>query len=62
MTPDATSGTFQSRRLTGVVRMARRGPRHPESALAEHWTTVDGVDVFYRESPDPPDAPVMIAT
>ena len=35
-------------------------PRHPASALAERWTTVDGVDVFYRESPTPPvDARVM---
>jgi pimeloyl-ACP methyl ester carboxylesterase len=28
--------------------------------LAERWTTIDGVDVFYRESPEPPDAPVMM--
>jgi pimeloyl-ACP methyl ester carboxylesterase len=28
--------------------------------LAERWTTVDGVDVFYRESVSPPDAPVMM--
>jgi pimeloyl-ACP methyl ester carboxylesterase len=33
---------------------ARRTPKHPQSRLAERWTTVDGVDVFYRESPDPP--------
>jgi pimeloyl-ACP methyl ester carboxylesterase len=38
----------------------RRSPRRPASALAERWTTVDGVDVFYRESPEPPDAPVMM--
>jgi pimeloyl-ACP methyl ester carboxylesterase len=30
------------------------------SALAERWTRIDGVDVFYRESPAPPDAPVMM--
>ncbi|WP_231554517.1 alpha/beta fold hydrolase [Arthrobacter sp. L77] len=35
-------------------------PRHAASALAERWTTIDGVDVFYRESPAPPDAPVMM--
>ncbi len=29
-------------------------------ALAERWTTIDGVDVFYRESQNPPDAPVMM--
>jgi pimeloyl-ACP methyl ester carboxylesterase len=32
----------------------RRTPRKPASALAEKWTTIDGVDVFYRESPNPP--------
>ncbi|MCS5733891.1 alpha/beta fold hydrolase [Herbiconiux daphne] len=31
----------------------RRVPKRPSSALAERWTTVDGVDVFYRESPGP---------
>ena len=30
------------------------------SALAERWTTIDGVDVFYRESREPPAAPVMM--
>src|SRR5215212_7923947 len=43
---------------------AHRGTRRrfsrPASRLAERWTTVDGVDVFYRESPEPPDAPVMM--
>jgi pimeloyl-ACP methyl ester carboxylesterase len=34
-------------------------PRRPASALAERWTTIDGVDVFYRESANPPDARVM---
>jgi pimeloyl-ACP methyl ester carboxylesterase len=38
----------------------RKVPRRPASALAEKWTRVDGVDVFYRESPEPPaDARVM---
>ena len=37
-----------------------RSPRRPASSLAERWTRVDGVDVFYRESPHPPDAPVMM--
>jgi pimeloyl-ACP methyl ester carboxylesterase len=32
----------------------------PESALAERWTTLAGVKVFYRESPIPPDARVMM--
>ncbi len=31
----------------------RRTPRKPASALAERWTMIDGVDVFYRESPHP---------
>lgn len=38
----------------------RRMPRHPASSLAERWTTVDGVDVFYRESLAPPGAPAMM--
>jgi pimeloyl-ACP methyl ester carboxylesterase len=29
-------------------------PRKPASSLAERFTTVDGFDVFYRESPEPP--------
>ena len=43
---------------------ARRGTRRrlskPSSALTEHWTTLDGVEVFYRESAGPADAPVML--
>jgi len=38
----------------------RKLPRRPASTLAEKWTRVDGVDVFYRESPNPRvDARVM---
>lgn len=38
----------------------RKLPRRPASGLAERWTRVDGVDVFYRESADPPaDARVL---
>lgn len=38
----------------------RKLPRRPASSLAEKWTSIDGVDVFYRESPDSPtDARVM---
>lgn len=48
--PDSDASGAESRRL----------PRHPASQLAERWTSVDGVDIFYRESPDPPDAPVML--
>jgi pimeloyl-ACP methyl ester carboxylesterase len=32
----------------------------PHSALAEHWTTVAGVKVFYRESRKPVAGPVMM--
>jgi pimeloyl-ACP methyl ester carboxylesterase len=32
----------------------------PESALAEHWTAVAGVKVFYRESRNPVAGPVMM--
>ena len=35
-------------------------PRKPASSLAERWTTIDGLDFFFRESQDPPDAPVMM--
>jgi pimeloyl-ACP methyl ester carboxylesterase len=38
----------------------RHTPKRPASGLAERWTTVDGIDVFYRESPEPPDARVMM--
>jgi len=38
----------------------RRLPRRPASSLAERWTTVDDIDVFYRESPVPPNARVMM--
>lgn len=37
-----------------VRRRERRLPRHPASALAERWTNIDGIDVFYRESDEPP--------
>jgi pimeloyl-ACP methyl ester carboxylesterase len=46
-----------------------RRPRHqgtprrigrPSGRLTEHWTTVDGVEVFYRESLPFPDARVMM--
>lgn len=38
---------------------ARMHPRRPASSMAERWTMIDGVDVFYRESVNPPDARVM---
>ena len=38
----------------GAGSAGRRGP------LAEQWTTVGGVEVFYRESVPSPDAPVMM--
>ena len=38
---------------------AKMHPRRPASSLAERWTIVDGIDVFYRESASPPDARVM---
>lgn len=34
-------------------------PRQPASSLADRWTTVDGIDMFYRESTNPPEARVM---
>ena len=48
----------------GSSARAHRGTRRrfsrPSSRLAERWTTIDDVDIFYRESPHPPDAPVMM--
>lgn len=35
----------------------RKLPRKPASTLAEKWTRIDEVDVFYRESPVKPDDP-----
>ncbi|NQX33645.1 alpha/beta fold hydrolase [Herbiconiux sp. VKM Ac-2851] len=43
-----------------AARTGRPLPRRPASALAERWTRIDGLDVFYRESPDPPDSSVML--
>ena len=49
-----------SSETSGAQRPQRRLPRRPASSLAERWTTIDDLDVFYRESPEPPDAPVMM--
>lgn len=38
----------------------RRLPRRPASSLSEHWTRIDGVDVFYREAPGPAGARTMM--
>lgn len=32
----------------------------PDAMLAERWTELDGVEVFYRETPSPSAAPVMM--
>lgn len=52
--PDDTAPAAPRRRLT-----FRRRPARP-SALAEQWTTVDGVKVHYRESPGAPGAASMM--
>ncbi|WP_394252282.1 alpha/beta fold hydrolase [Arthrobacter pityocampae] len=52
--------TADPRGFPGPRRRARRLPRRAASALAERWTSVDGVDVFYRESPIRPDAATMM--
>ena len=41
-------------------RKPRKLPKRPASALAERWTTIDGLDYFYRESQELPDAPAMM--
>jgi pimeloyl-ACP methyl ester carboxylesterase len=50
----------QSKRSKERQKTKRRFPRRPASRLAERWTTIAGIDVFYRESPSPPQAPVMM--
>lgn len=34
--------------------------RSADPSLTEHWTSLDGVKVFYRESPGPPGAAAMM--
>ena len=43
-----------------IRRPRSRRRSRPTSALAERWTTVNGVEMFYRESPVPPSGPVMV--
>ena len=52
--------TRESKRPQGRQVTNRRLPLRPASRLAERWTTIAGIDVFYRESPDPPRASVMM--
>lgn len=52
--------TMNSREAKGAQVHQRKLPKRPASALAERWTTIDGVDVFFRESPDIPNAPAMM--
>jgi pimeloyl-ACP methyl ester carboxylesterase len=49
--PRSASNPLQPRKL----------PRRPASALTEKWTRIDGVDVFYRESPRPPQGARVMA-
>jgi pimeloyl-ACP methyl ester carboxylesterase len=61
MTASENSGTVGKRRTSARShRGTKRRFSRSKSRLAERWTTIDGVDVFYRESPQPPDAPVMV--
>jgi pimeloyl-ACP methyl ester carboxylesterase len=54
----------QAAPLTPHPRRAKGTPRRvsrPTSTLAERWTPVNGIQVFYRESPEPaPGSPVMV--
>ena len=52
--------TSASRTPSGSRHRARMHPSRPESSLAGRWTEIDGLEVFYRESPSPPDAPAMM--
>jgi pimeloyl-ACP methyl ester carboxylesterase len=59
-TPDNERTLPKRRSSARAHRGTKRRFSRPASRLAERWTTIDGVDVFYRESPSPPDAPVMM--
>ena len=60
MSGDETRGITKRRSSARAHRGTKRRFSRPSSRLAERWTTIDDVDVFYRESPHPPDAPVMM--
>jgi pimeloyl-ACP methyl ester carboxylesterase len=61
MTTSENRRTVPKRRTSAKShRGTKRRFSRSKSRLAERWTTIDGVDVFYRESPQPPDAPVMM--
>ena len=61
MTTSDSGGPIVKRRTSAKAhRGTKRRFSRPASRLAERWTTIEGVDVFYRESPSPPDAPVMM--
>jgi pimeloyl-ACP methyl ester carboxylesterase len=59
-TSETGGGVVKRRTSARAHRGTKRRFSRPASRLAERWTTIDGVDVFYRESPSPPDAPVMM--
>jgi len=60
MSGDETRGITKRRSSAKAHRGTKRRFSRPSSRLAERWTTIAGVDVFYRESPHPPDARVMM--
>jgi pimeloyl-ACP methyl ester carboxylesterase len=49
-----------ARTRSGSLHRSRMHPSRPESGLAGRWTEIDGLEVFYRESTSPPDAPAMM--
>jgi pimeloyl-ACP methyl ester carboxylesterase len=59
-TPEYERNLAKRRSSARAHRGTKRRFSRPSSRLAERWTSIDGVDVFYRESPHPPDAPVMM--
>ena len=59
-TSEDRGGVVKRRTSARAHRGTKRRFSRPESRLAERWTTIDDVDVFYRESHKPPDAPVMM--
>ena len=59
-TPEYERNLAKRRSSARAHRGTKRRFSRPSSRLAERWTTIDDVDIFYRESPHPPDAPVMM--
>jgi pimeloyl-ACP methyl ester carboxylesterase len=59
-TPEYERNLAKRRSSARAHRGTKRRFSRASSRLAERWTSIDDVDVFYRESHHPPNAPVMM--